>query len=449
MFERAWYRILVVGGLALGALVPAAKAAPQIQQPTLSVDDVSVAEGESGSTLAVFTVTLSPLSLKSVEVDFATADGSASTEVDYVPARGTLTFAEGQTTKKVAVDVLGDTSEETDETFFLELSNAKGAFIADGKGQATIRDDDTVRPNDPPRLEGVNDRSVRAGDTAAIDMLCTDSDGTTLSIQNTSAGPNSSFTQTPGNPASGRYRQNTTGQEGLAFTVTFVCTDDGNPPASDTKSARITVLGVATLTVACTVEGRFPCFAVGSVTSSPSGIDCGYDCSEDYPNGTVVILTAVPGNRLYAFRGWSGACSAFGTSPTCTLTMDVRKTAGAEFGVDPCRPIVCEPEPPDRSRLTVACTVQGISPCYIVDTVGKVTSSPSGIDCGNDCSEDFPNGTVVTLTAVPGHRLFAFRGWSGACSAFGTSPTCTLTMDVSKTVGADFGVDPCTYMVCG
>jgi hypothetical protein len=101
--------------------------------------------------------------------------------------------------------------------------------------------------NNPPRLQGVSDRSVPAGETAAIDMQCFDPDGTTTSIQNTSAGPNSSFNQTSGNPGSGRYRQVTTvSQVGQVFNVAFVCTDSSNPPASDTEVARITVLSPTT-----------------------------------------------------------------------------------------------------------------------------------------------------------------------------------------------------------
>jgi hypothetical protein len=66
---------------------------------------------------------------------------------------------------------------------------------------------------------------------------------------------------------------------------------------------------------------------------------------------------------------------------------------------------------------------------------GMVTSTPSGIQCGSDCSEVYVSGTAVTLTATPG-KNFIFLGWSGGgCSGTGT---CTVTMDASKSVTATF-----------
>jgi len=69
--------------------------------------------------------------------------------------------------------------------------------------------------------------------------------------------------------------------------------------------------------------------------------------------------------------------------------------------------------------------------------LGTVTSSPLGISCGSACSASFASGTVVTLTAVAeANTNSAFTGWSGACT--GTSTTCTVTMDASKNVTAQF-----------
>ena len=64
---------------------------------SLSIDDVSVTEGNAGTTIATFTVTLSPISGQTVTVDFATADGTATTaDNDYVATSGTLTFTPGR-----------------------------------------------------------------------------------------------------------------------------------------------------------------------------------------------------------------------------------------------------------------------------------------------------------------------------------------------------------------
>jgi hypothetical protein len=108
----------------------------------LSIDDVSVPEGDAGTTNAVFTVSLVSASATPVTVDFATADGTAAAPGDYVSASGTLTFAPGETTKTISISVNGDLLVEPDESFFVDLSNPVGATIADGQGQGTIVNDD-------------------------------------------------------------------------------------------------------------------------------------------------------------------------------------------------------------------------------------------------------------------------------------------------------------------
>ncbi len=112
-------------------------------QPTLSVNDVTVTEGHAGSTIATFTVSLSPVNnAQTVSVSYATANGSASANSDYVPATGTLTFPPSSGSQTVAVSVTGDTTTESNETFTLNLSNAANAVLGDASGTATITDDD-------------------------------------------------------------------------------------------------------------------------------------------------------------------------------------------------------------------------------------------------------------------------------------------------------------------
>ncbi len=66
----------------------------------------------------------------------------------------------------------------------------------------------------------------------------------------------------------------------------------------------------------------------GTVTSSPSGINCGSTCSASFSSGTSVTLTATPASGS-TFGGWSGDCSA--TSSTCTVTMNASKSVTATF----------------------------------------------------------------------------------------------------------------------
>jgi hypothetical protein len=110
--------------------------------PFLSVNDVSITEGDFGTKAMVFTVTLSAASNQTVKVDYATADGTATAGSDYVATNGTLTFNSGDLTKTVQVTINGDQSFEPDETFFINLSNPANANLSKGQGRGTILNDD-------------------------------------------------------------------------------------------------------------------------------------------------------------------------------------------------------------------------------------------------------------------------------------------------------------------
>ena len=152
----------------------------------------------------------------------------------------------------------------------------------------------------------------------------------------------------------------------------------------------------------------------GTVTSTPTGIDCGSTCSASYAENTVVTLTASPATGS-TLTGWSGAgCSGTGT---CTVTLTQAETVTATFDV-----------PAVQHSLTV--NLQG-------NGSGTVTSAPTGIDCGSTCSASYAENTVVTLTATPATGS-TLTGWSGAgCSGTGT---CTVTLTQAETVTATFDV---------
>lgn len=144
----------------------------------------------------------------------------------------------------------------------------------------------------------------------------------------------------------------------------------------------------------------------GTVTSSPAGIACPGDCSEEYDFGTVVSLTAMPGPGS-SFGGWSSDCSGRGS---CQVTLDRERRVGALF-------------PGPTQDLSVNIVGEG-----------TVRSSPAGILCPTDCSEGYPGGTAVTLTAIPAPE-WLFGGWEGACA--GTT-SCALSMSEDRSVTARF-----------
>ena len=116
---------------------------PNDDAATLSINDVSVTEGNTGTTQAIFTVTLDNAVDAAVNVDFATGDGTALAGSDYTAASGTLRFVglAGET-QTVTVDVVGETLVELDETFLVNLTNlvagGRAVTMADSQGQGTI-----------------------------------------------------------------------------------------------------------------------------------------------------------------------------------------------------------------------------------------------------------------------------------------------------------------------
>jgi hypothetical protein len=124
-----------------GRVVP-----PTLPPLTLSIDDVSVAEGNGATTLATFTVSLSSTSTETVSVRVMTANGSAVASTDYLPLSETLIFPPGMTSQSVSVDILGDTQVEPDETFFVLLENPSNAVLGKSRGVGTIGNDEPPLP---------------------------------------------------------------------------------------------------------------------------------------------------------------------------------------------------------------------------------------------------------------------------------------------------------------
>jgi len=185
-----------------------------------------------------------------------------------------------------------------------------------------------------------------------------------------------------------------------------------NPTGSNTRNYRVSTAAVGgpppdpTLTVSKAGSGS------GTVTSAPSGINCGTDCAESYGSGTTVTLTASPAAGS-SFAGWSGGgCSGTGV---CEVTLNANTTVTATFAL------------PQHS-LTV--TREGS---------GTITSSPAGISCGSVCSAAFDQGQVVTLTASPASG-WSFSGWGGDCA--GSTTQCNVTMSQARNATATFTANP-------
>ncbi len=111
--------------------------------PTISINDVSVTEGDDADKLATFTISLSAASGRTITITYATADGTAIAGNDYVPENETIDIGPGQTQKTFNVIAIPDTLVEPNENFFVNLSNPVNATIADAQGVGTIMDNDS------------------------------------------------------------------------------------------------------------------------------------------------------------------------------------------------------------------------------------------------------------------------------------------------------------------
>jgi hypothetical protein len=155
----------------------------------------------------------------------------------------------------------------------------------------------------------------------------------------------------------------------------------------------------------------------GDGTVTGGGIHCGSGqttCTVDETSGSTITLTATPDTGA-TFTGWGGACT--GASTTCSVTMNAAKSVTATFTT----------APGAAGKNTLSVTVNGPG-----------TVAGGGIQCGvggKTCTANEDDGSDVTLTATPAANA-TFIGWDGACS--GRKTTCTVTMDVAKSVSAAF-----------
>ena len=136
---------------------PSWQVQPPDEAPTISIDQVSVTEGDSGTTIATLTLTRSRLATAMfpdpVSVDWATKDLSATVgSDDYEESFGTATFGPHELTTTIGLVVLGDRVFEPDETFLIELSNPQNAAIDEEHptGGVTILNDDPPPTDAPP-----------------------------------------------------------------------------------------------------------------------------------------------------------------------------------------------------------------------------------------------------------------------------------------------------------
>lgn len=136
---------LTLSNSSAGAIILGAQAVGVINNndsgPVFSINNVAVSEGGT----LTFTITKSDTTAEAHTVDYSTASGTATSGTDFTAASGTKTFASGQTTQTVTVTTTQDTTYESNEELYVNLSNPTNSAsisVNQGVGVGTINNDD-------------------------------------------------------------------------------------------------------------------------------------------------------------------------------------------------------------------------------------------------------------------------------------------------------------------
>jgi probable HAF family extracellular repeat protein len=143
--ETILVNLIAASGATIGNEQAVGRILNDDQPPSLTINDVSIVEGNSGISYAVFTVTLSKPSHLNLSVNYSTSNGTASAGSDYQAVSGTLTFNPGETVKTIRIAIYGDKKKEADEIFYVNLGGSFSStdlILADAVGVGTIKNDD-------------------------------------------------------------------------------------------------------------------------------------------------------------------------------------------------------------------------------------------------------------------------------------------------------------------
>ncbi|MEM1178345.1 MAG: Calx-beta domain-containing protein [Acidobacteriota bacterium] len=394
----------------------------------LSINDVSLDEGDADTADFTFTVTLAGEVDGGFTVAASTQDNTAQVgDGDYAAASETLTFAgaDGET-QSFTVAVAGDLRVESDESFFALLASPSNGDVAlaDGSGLGTVVNDDEATLS-------ISDVSAAEGDSGATAFeftvtLSGDVDGGFLVGYATRDG---TATAADGDYDPAADFLTFTGDDGETRTLSVTVNGDGvdegdesffvdldsvsNPLISFADAVGEGTVLDDDLLLSITVDG------LGNVLSDPAGLDCGdggVDCDEVYAEGITVTLTA------NAAVGWS--FDGFSGDPDCddgVITVVADTACVATFTA--------------QSELTVEFVGEGFA---------VVMSIPEGLDCdptgATVCAALFDVGTPVEL-AVETDIDTRFDGFTGDADCEDGSVLFTGA-DQSLTCTANIALDP-------
>ena len=380
--------------------------------PSLSTSNISVTEGNSGTTNAVVTVSLNAASGQTVTVNYAAANGSAIAPADYTATSGTLTYLPGETTKTITVPVMGETVPEANENFSVGLFGATNATINVPTSFVTITNDDvpvTVSPGSLPSgtvAAAYNQTITASGGTTPYSFAVTAGAlpaGLTLSVSGVLSGT----------PTSGGT---------FNFTVTGTDASGAPGPFSGSQAYTVTIAApTLTLSSATLTGGTRGSLYSASITAATGGTA---------PYAYAVTAGAVPsGLTLNAASGAiSGTPSAIGIfnfsiTATDSSTGTGPYTATQSYAIS----VIDVPPVASGSSLTVAYNAAGTNV-----PLSLAGGAPTSLAIATTPA----HGTAIVTGATISYQPSA--GYAGsdsftytATNSGGTSVSATVTITVS------------------
>jgi hypothetical protein len=308
---------------------------------------------------ATITVSMTGTSSSTVEIDYATSNGTATAGSDYTSASGTLTWTTGQTGNRTfIVSILDDTVDEPNETVNLTLSNPQNCTISGtNPGTLTIQDDD-----DPPTVSFLNGPySNPETGTATITVSITGTSSSTMTVNyassNGSATAGSDYTATNG------ILTWTPGQTGNRTFPVGILTDGMDEP-DETVNLTLSV------PVNCSITGTNPeTLTIIDDDGAPSVFftDTPYTNPE---TGTATITVALAGTSSstvsvdYATSNGTATAGSDYTATSGTLTWTPGQTGNRTFPVAILTDGIDEPDETVNLTLSVPvnCSITGTNP---------------------------------------------------------------------------------------
>ncbi|MEZ6125430.1 MAG: Calx-beta domain-containing protein [Planctomycetaceae bacterium] len=338
-------------------------------QSALTIDDVSVSEGDSGTATLTFTVTSSAATDEAFTVDFATTDGSAEAATDYTSSSGTLNFAgTAGETQTVSITVSGDTLVELDETFSVVLSgvasNGRSVVLTDDTGIGTITNDDSATVS----IAGVSQSEGNSGTSAYTFIVTLDSDVdgavavTVSTVDGTAVAADGDYTAISG------LVLNFAGTAGETQTVTVSVSGDTLVEADETFQVEITDVSAGGRDVTAGTA-----LATGEIVNddAPIAVNLSTDISAATEAGATVVTVTVTADSA--------------VTGDQTVTLDISGVSASDYTLSGSTITIAD----GQTTGTATFTVVDDAAVEILETAGfSLSGYSAGITAGSTTTAD-------------------------------------------------------------